>query len=991
MTNYRDRFQNTNSTRLGNITSGIDEERKRKLFSAQGFKVLSPQDDSLYLTEAESERFVKAYIKQKSRYIPEIDYKDPSTFAFFGSAERYYEDAVKNIYNTYPYDGSKAEKMEWSLSASYIDLYVLEHDYPKSTGHVNFVRSTVTVDGTPYQTVQTPRYIKFFGGPQKNTIYNSSKNRESGLKISGETGNTVEFWLKKNSDSWCSSARKEIILDVASTSSTSANTGRLTVEVENPSDATNSPFMFTYMSGTTGTSATGLRLGSTAVTKASVGDGNWHHYAISAQTSGSSTVFKLYIDGQLDYTTTGAYTIGPIKDFLNGTLGASESFGNGAAATGLGQLSASLDEFRYWKTARTEKEIGRFWYQPIHGGTDGDHTNANLGIYYKFNEGKTGVQKHDKVILDYSGRINNGQVINWSSAFRDTGSGIESSSNLPETNYVEPKDPIMNPVNILVTNSLEQLRKIGQSHDLQNQASLLNTVPEHFRTQDTNLFPKLLQVLSSTFDDLFLKIKSLPDMKSYSYSDFFENTGSYRKAQDNSFLLGCEDTSLVEFTGNNFKPWTKNILEHYGLVSTDIFSNATIFENFFNRTEQLTFDHNLEEVKRGILSNIHKNLVHILKSKGTESSFRNLIRCFGVDDELIKMTVYGQNEEYKLELKPIYSSKRKKALSFEKKNFQGTVHQRIDGTDSLNYITGSSTRTPFTLEANIMFPKYTEDTNPKILDSSLFGVHSVQGSSTPSDPLKFDAQDSGSFQVYFKKRTKSSRDGYFVLTSSTGVISEVTSSFLPAVYDNEHWNISLSIGAKSDIDFNVVPDNASTEYLVELRGYNYDLDVLKESFHISASLDRDDYIKISEQDKAVFLGSHKTNFSGTHQMSSDIRVFGFNVWKDVLSDEELKEHAKNPETFGRKKPHTISNFDTGINLEAKDSLILRWQFENLTASVASVANVEDFTSGSATAIATDPVVGYKYPGKGIDLPDTDVTITQEFIPSVTYHRIDNVY
>ena len=183
MTNYRDRFQNTNSTRLGNMTSGIDEERKRKLFSAQGFKVLAPQSDSLYLTEAESERFVKAYIKQKSRYIPEIDYKDPSTFAFFGSAERYYEDAVRNIYNTYPYDGSKAEKMEWSLSASYIDLYILEHDYPKSAGYVNFVRSTVTVDGNPYQTVQTPRYIKFFGGPQKNTIYSSSKNRESGLKI----------------------------------------------------------------------------------------------------------------------------------------------------------------------------------------------------------------------------------------------------------------------------------------------------------------------------------------------------------------------------------------------------------------------------------------------------------------------------------------------------------------------------------------------------------------------------------------------------------------------------------------------------------------------------------------------------------------------------------------------------------------------------------------------------------------------------------------
>ncbi len=216
MTNYRNRFQNNLTRKLGNVEE-FDKQRKKDLFDTKGFKAISPQTDSIFLTEAESERFVKAYIKQKTRYIPKIDYKNPESFCFFGSAEKYYEDSIKNIYNTYPYDGSKAEKMEWSLSASYLDLYIFEHDYPKSAGHVSFVRSTVTVDGSPYQTVETPRYIEFFGGPQKNTIYSSSKNRESNLKIDGNTGNTVEFWLKKNSDSWCSSTRKETLLDVAST------------------------------------------------------------------------------------------------------------------------------------------------------------------------------------------------------------------------------------------------------------------------------------------------------------------------------------------------------------------------------------------------------------------------------------------------------------------------------------------------------------------------------------------------------------------------------------------------------------------------------------------------------------------------------------------------------------------------------------------------------------------------------------------------------
>lgn len=994
MTNYRDRFQNTNSTNLGAVASGLDEERKRKLFSAKGFKVLAPQDDSLYLTEAESERFVKAFIKQKSRYIPQIDYKDPSTFAFFGSAEKYYEDSISNIYNTYPYDGSKAEKMEWSVSASYIDLYILEHEYPKSAGHVIFDRSSDSItDDTHYPTTDNVQYIKFSGGPQINTIYNSSKNREGNLKLNGTTGNTFEFWLKKDSSSWYSNTgRKEVIFDIcASVTSSADQRGRFTVELENPASSSDSPILFTYLSGTTG--ATQLRLGSSDVTKSTVADGEWHHYAITAITTGSSTEYKLYVDGTMNYSTVQAHTLEAVDRPMTGTIGSLSSqtyAGNGALGTG--KLSGSLDEVRFWKKARTEKEIGRFWYQPIHGGTDADHTNASLGLYYKFNEGVTSTEKYDKVVLDYSGRINNGEVVGWSSGFRSTISGITLSSNLPESNFAEVRDPIINPNNSLVVSVLGSLKNIGKSHDLQNQASLLNTVPEHFRTQDVDLFPKLLQVLSSTFDDLFLKIKNLPEMKSFSYNDFFGESGHYRKGQDNNFLLGCEDTSLVEFTGNNFKPWTKDILEHYGLVSTDIFSDATIFENFFNRSEQLTFEHNLEEVKRAILSNIHKNLVFILKTKGTETSFRNLIRCFGVDDELIKLNVYGQNEEYKLELKPIYTSLKKKAISFEKQNFQGTVYQRVDGTHSTNYITGASSQTPFTLEANIMFPRQTENTNPKILESSLFGIHSVSGSEDPSDPLVYHAENSGSFQVYFKKRTKASKDGYFVLTSSAGVITAISSSYIPAVYDDEHWNIALSIGAKADIDFNVVPSTSDTQYLVELRGYNYDLDILKDSFHISASLSRDDYVKISQQNKAVFLGSHKTHFSGTHLMSSDVRVFGFNVWKDILSDEEHKEHAKNPETFGRRKPASISNFDTGINLQAKDSLILRWQFENLSSSNGSnQLLVEDFTSGSAASISTDPVVGYMYPGLGVSLVDNENAITQEFIPSVTYAGIDNVH
>ena len=77
---------------------------------------------------------------------------------------------------------------------------------------------------------------------------------------------------------------------------------------------------------------------------------------------------------------------------------------------GFGKLSGSLDEFRFWKTKRSSKDIGRNWFAQVDGGSNVEDPNVDLGIYYKFNEGITLTSSIDKVVLDYSGRVSNG---NW--------------------------------------------------------------------------------------------------------------------------------------------------------------------------------------------------------------------------------------------------------------------------------------------------------------------------------------------------------------------------------------------------------------------------------------------------------------------------------------------------------------------------------------------------------------------------------------------------
>ena len=967
MTNYRDRFQNNQQRSLGSI----DETNKTRLFSNETGRLLVSGSDGKYLTEAESERFVKSFIKQRSRYIPSIDYKDPSTFSYFGSAQKYYIDSIESIYNTYPYDGSKAEKMEWSLTASYLDLYMLEHEYPKSTGHVIFDRASDTItDDANYPTTNNIQYIKFSGGPHKGTIYNSSKNRESNLKLDGSTGNTVEFWLKKTSTSWYSAGRKEVVVDLvtAGHEGDSSNHGRLTVELESPSDANDSPILFTFLSASS-TGVDKLRLGSSNVTKASLADGDWHHYAITVMGGDTSTDYKLYVDGTIDSTTTVAHTMGAIDRPITGAIGALATVSGSSGALGAGKLYADLDEFRFWKTARDEKQIGRFWHQPVHGGTDKDHTNASLGLYYKFNEGITTQQVNDKVILDYSGRINNGEFVGWTSSVRSTDSGINLSKKITDPNFSEPADPIINASNALVRDIKESFKSRGNAHDINNLASLVNSVPSHFTLEDTGLFSELLQIMASSFDDLFVKIKNLPKMKDYAYQDFFKEKGQYRDSGNNDFLLGCEGENLFEFTGHHTKPWVNHILDHFGMVSTDVFPSAEMFEIYFNRSEDIAFEHNLEEVKRLILSNIHKSLVHIFKTKGTETSFRNLIRCFGVDERLIKLNSYGKNEEYELLPNPLYETIKQKSVSFEGQNYLGTIHQTTSGSHSAGYITGSSDITPFTLEANVVFPKSIAKDSPDIVRSSIFGMHSVYGDQSSGQVLAWHPTDSGSFQVNFNRRTPTSEDGYFELTSSLALGYTLTSSYIPAVYDNSHWNISVRVGAKSDIDFNIIPATTDSSYLVEFTGYNYDLDVLKNTFHLTASISRNAYETISIQNKGVFVGSHKTNFSGSHLVDSDVRVLGFNAWKDALTESELREHAQNPATYGRSNPQNVSNFDAGSNLSMADSLILRWQFENLMSSSPNVS------AGTAAAgsIGTNSSHLPFYNNKRIILTDTDGT------------------
>ena len=83
--------------------------------------IVTSKDIESLAKEIESHDYMGVYIEQKERFTPRIDFSSASNFAFFGSAEQYYDDAIKRVYQTYPYDGSLYEKLAWHVTSSYLD------------------------------------------------------------------------------------------------------------------------------------------------------------------------------------------------------------------------------------------------------------------------------------------------------------------------------------------------------------------------------------------------------------------------------------------------------------------------------------------------------------------------------------------------------------------------------------------------------------------------------------------------------------------------------------------------------------------------------------------------------------------------------------------------------------------------------------------------------------------------------------------------------
>ena len=296
----------------------------------------------------------------------------------------------------------------------------------------------------------------------------------------------------------------------------------------------------------------------------------------------------------------------------------------------------------------------------------------------------------DATVLDYSGRISNGSRTGYNSTLsRDTGSAILQSS----ASLIEFRDPIIYGFHPDVIAYRDEMMASGSIYDDTNANSLKSFVPawmlEQNETESDNIqgdqLLNLLQIISSYFDEAAVLLKKLPEL---THAKYYQGKASP-------------------------PPFNKKGLESIGFIVPEIFVDASLLEKFEDRDDELKFERELQEVKNIIYQNIYNNLNYIYKSKGTEKSIRNLLRCFGLGDNILKINLYANETVYKLEDNLRLTTKNKNYINFNKiGNNDGSVFQYKIDDNSTSFISGTSETDgtfegaglSFTVESNVILP-----------------------------------------------------------------------------------------------------------------------------------------------------------------------------------------------------------------------------------------------------------------------------------------------
>lgn len=837
--------------------------------------------------------------------LPNIDFTRPEEFVKYGLAEKYYEDAINKIWKTYPWDGSKKQKITWKKNTSQLEQYIFDKEYPKETGSITigttFGTASVLNNGY-YSTPARTEYIKVYPGLRSGSLYSAS-NRTSAFSFNSETGFCVEFFMKP--EQWSPdvvTASCQIIFDMGARD-----------EDTTSSLAFVNPGAYRFYVGITGTTfriyADDQDSGEQYVEKLNnVTQSAWNHYAINVH---SGAVVDIYQNGN-NIVKNGSLGITwptlPVDLTFSGTIGAFSSIPNTEVYTSKGarlgwnKFSGSLDEFRFWRRTRTEREIKSNWFTTIDGGFDNDELlSPDMGFYFKFNEGTTATSSIDSVILDYSGRKNHGLWTGYISGARDGISPIEN----------EIPDPVIYSTSYRVISLLEEKALTARDYDLNNNASLLNNLPSFMSDDDEEKHLKnLTQILASFFDTTWLQISSLARLTDTAY-----------------FISGSLNSDILRVA-----------LSSNGISADNLFNNIQFSEILNKKTDFFNLEEEIEKIKQVIYKNIYNNLVYIFKSKGTEKALKSVFRAFGVDDEVLKIKAYA-NSKYEIDGSKRYETVRRKNLldltanNDHPENVNGVVFNYFTASESgsvaylwkdQSFFTGDNMARPISFETTIVFPYEFDQMSPNYvgtpISASLFGFYEmISDMETTSQVTQWET-NGFYFNAFAVKKFKHSKDAKFVFDINSSISNPTIGSvhletpWFDNVFDNSKWTFAVrTYRTGSDLG---IPERQST-----LKNNIFDLYAIQEmggqiihtySHKISYPEGGNGFLPFYKK-TGCYVGARRTNFTGTVLNQTNAKFTYARIWQGMITNEDVEVHAKDVHNFGIKNSYSDVNGQSRIS------------------------------------------------------------------------------
>ncbi len=802
----------------------------------------------------------------------EVDFSTPGEFVKYGLATEYYEGGLAYLISSFPYDSSWQEKREWYSGLTLCDKFLFHNILSSSNGVGVFSGSgwgtQVALHGGRFGEPTTKEYIKFFGGPNNSeqefdtsNILNLSQGRGSNLKFGRE--NTVEFFLKRTKNSnVLGTTLEECILDVRNNAEYGdAGFGGFFIHVVQVAD--NSPAVLSVlaMSG----------LNSAALTTGDIeplGDGEWHHYAVVLRSGPVITTISVYVDGEEAGSQETPLVLDEVEMNLVGFIGASQGRLLDYPLGSL-KLNGEIDDFRFWQKVRTKEEIKIFSRTCVYGGTNDSDENIGLGVYYKFNEGITGMVLKDSIVLDYSGRRSNGGWVGYSASSRRLGSAITEGG----FGEYEQKDTSQYEEEPSYLSLVSEYRKKGEDFDLKNQHNIFKQMPRWLSINNLSSSKDLRylsHVIGSFFDTLLL----------IGYNVV------YAQGQDYSF-------------GGLVKPeYNFSFLSSFGLKVNDLLDNVTWSEFAIGANEQTSFETTVEGAKRIILGNLANELDLLLKSKGTKRSIDSVLRCFGTAEDAIHPVLFevGREVEFSDKYKAI-AQRRSVANCSSELNVGAVITHSFDTAQS-PLITGVSQDPELynmTFQCRFVVPANYFGGQTKF---SVFGVH---GATFAGGACNWTDASTDSFIVYVEKASNDSTSGRFVLElRHTSGTTENFSDWFDGVFSGSSWVLNVSFVNKNSSQFGMLTDGimdvpVAPNYEVVFSGAENHNGSIRGEFSNSVAVHAGLVPEFLSADKGAFAGSHRIDFVGDiDDLNEDYTCCLFDsviAWSGTPTAEETRLHA----------------------------------------------------------------------------------------------------